>query len=311
MMPPSLSVSVVVSTYSKQRINESLRCVESLRRQKLTPKEIVLVVEPEDELGAFYRSIMKSDIAITASSGRGLSNARNTGIDKTSGEIVAFIDDDATAHEDWLWNFVQNYSDESVIGTGGLILADWDGGRPSWFPEELDWVVGCSYKGLPIEKALLRNPIGCSMSFRRSAFKRFGFFQTHVGRFGKLLLGSEEAEFSIRLLRQDPSLKIVYDPTAMVHHKVPSYRRSFRYLIKRAFFEGVSKRLLVEMRSGEGNVLFVENTYLKYLLFVAIPTRLRRIYRLKELLQTFTILISIFVVLVGYVLGSMMASEER
>jgi len=36
---------------------------------------------------------------------------------------------------------------------------------PIWFPEELDWIVGCSYEGLPKRRTYVRNPIGCNMSF--------------------------------------------------------------------------------------------------------------------------------------------------
>ena len=40
-------------------------------------------------------------------------------------------------------------------------------GRPRWFPPEFDWVVGCSYTGLPETVAPVRNLIGAAMSFRR------------------------------------------------------------------------------------------------------------------------------------------------
>ena len=63
-----------------------------------------------------------------------------------------------------------------VIGVGGHVTPNWRAPRPSWFPEEFLWVVGCSYAGLPETQAEVRNPIGANMAFRRSVFARSGGF---------------------------------------------------------------------------------------------------------------------------------------
>jgi len=154
---------------------------------------------------------------------------------------VAFIDDDAVADREWRGNLLKNYEVSEVVGVGGLIKPLWEGDRPGWFPEELDWVVGCSYKGLPNCKAFVRNPIGCNMSFRREVFEKVGYFRSDVGRFGKRLLSGEEPEFSMRIFRRFPEAKIVYDPSAVVYHKVSGNRLGLRYLFVRSFNEGVQK----------------------------------------------------------------------
>jgi len=123
----------------------------------------------------------------------------------------------------------------------------------------------------------VRNPIGRNMSFRRYVFEKVGYFKGHIGRFGKRLVGSEEAEFSARLLGRIPNTRIIYDPSAVVYHKVPKSRTSFRYLMKRSFCEGVSKRLMKRLNSNSTDVLSVEKQYLKYLFKVSITLRLRQI----------------------------------
>ena len=76
------------------------------------------------------------------------------------------------------------------MSVGGFIQPSWQGNevRPSWFPEELDWVIGCSYKGAPEVRSLVRNAIGCNMSFRKTVFEKVGGFNTNLGRFGDVLL---------------------------------------------------------------------------------------------------------------------------
>ncbi|MBS7635383.1 glycosyltransferase family 2 protein [Candidatus Bathyarchaeota archaeon] len=292
------SVSVIISTYTIERVSCVLDCINSLRKQTLPPKEIILVLDPDEKLVEFYKTCAPDDVKIIVSKGRGLSYARNAGVKRAEGEIVAFIDDDAVADERWLENLIKNYGDPHVIGVGGLIEPLWESSRPIWLPEELDWIIGCSYKGLPEYRAVIRNPIGCNMSFRREVFEKVGFFRSDVGRFGKRSLSGEEPDFSIRVLKNLPEAKILYDPSAIVYHKVIRSRLSLKYLFMRSLNEGVSKAM-ISNSAGSLAFLSTERNYLRYLFRVAIPSRLRHLYNLNSLLQ----LASLFLSLTGFSLG--------
>jgi glycosyltransferase involved in cell wall biosynthesis len=293
-----IKVSVIVSSYSAQRYEQVIECIGSLKKQTLLPYEIILVLDPDEELRDFYVSRIPSDIRVLVSDAKGLSNTRNSGIMAASGEYIAFIDDDAFADLHWLENLVRNYSSPAVLGVGGLIKPVWQNGRPIWFPEELDWVIGCSYRGLPLERSCVRNPIGCNMSFRKDAFEKAGYFRSDRGRVGTKLMGGEETEFSVRVLRAVPGSRIVYDPSALVYHRVTGKRASLRYLLNRLFHEGVSKELM--QRTEISNTLSIERQYLTYLVWTSIPSRLARPWKLKNTAQLFTLLLSILVVLGGY-----------
>lgn len=303
MVETLVSVSVVVSAYTTGRLNDVLDCISSLKRQTFPAAEIILVLDPREKLVDFYKPRVPSDVKIIMSDDVGLSHARNAGIKKARGEIVAFIDDDAIADEEWLENLVRNYEDPHVLGVGGFIKPVWERKRPRWFPEELYWILGCSYKGLPKKKAYVRNPIGCNMSFRKDAFEKVGYFSTGIGRLGKKLIANEETEFCIRVWKQVSNSKIVYDPSVVVYHTVHKGRTTVTYLLKRSFYEGFSKALISRSKSNPLKTLSTEDRYLKYLLKVVFPSRLRRIHKFKSICHLVVLFISVCSVLMGYSLG--------
>lgn len=304
-------VSVVVSTYSRERSKHLLDCIESVNKQSLKPHEVILVLDPNPNLVNFYKTKVPANTKIVLSQKSGLSNARNTGIDYGEGEIIAFIDDDAVADRKWLENLVKNYADPNVVGVGGLTKPLWANGNPSWFPEELNWVVGCSYKGHPEFKANVRNPIGCNMSFRKSVFEKVGCFRPDLGRFGKRLLASEEAELSMRIHEKIPNSKIIYEPSAVVHHKVTKKRASLTYVWKRSFYEGVSKALIANGKEDSLHALSTESKYLNYLFKVAIPSRIRNFYSLTSLRQLVMLLYSLSAVFLGFSSGKLRGNQSK
>jgi len=233
----------VISTYTEERFQDVRRCVESLKNQTRKPDEIVLVLDPINDLVSFYRTRMYNEVKIVESPGFGLSNARNKGISEAKGDVVAFIDD-AWADKRWLENLLRNFEDEKVWVAGGKIVPVFDKERPRWLAEELNWIVGCTYKGMPETKAVVRNPIGANMAFRREVFDVAGKFRSEVGRYSKKLLGSEETELCMRLKKIKPEVKVIYDPSAVVYHRVPESRAKLSYALRRAYYEGYSKAIL-------------------------------------------------------------------
>jgi hypothetical protein len=197
---------------------------------------------------------------------RGLSGARNSGIALAEGEIVAFMDEDACAEPNWLALLLAHYADPDVIGCGGAVVPLWEGGRPPWFPEEYDWVVGCTYRGAyqhqPQQGAVsVRNFIGCNMSFRRAAFAVAGGFTASLGRTATFLVSCEETEFCIRLSQRWPGGRLVYEPRARVLHHVPAQRTTWAYFRLRCYAEGLCKAQVTQF-VGANDGLSSERAYI-------------------------------------------------
>ena len=281
--PPSIRASVVVCVYTEKRLPQIRAALESIARQTVPPWQVVVVTDhnPElfDLLAAEYRDLE----VVSNKFERGLSGARNTGVEQAAGDVVVFLDDDARAQPQWLETLLASYEDESVIGVGGLVLADWSSvDRPAWMPEEFFWVIGCSYRGQPEVKAEVRNPIGANMSFRRSAFDRAGLFDFSVGRTSissrSRPSGCDETEFSIRLRRLLPGARIIYDPQAVVHHHIDQSRATWRYFFNRCRAEGGSKARVSRL-SGASAALSSERTYVTHTIVQAMRRELIEVFR--------------------------------
>ncbi len=239
--------------YSDDRWDDLCGAVESLKQQTLPPHEIIVVIDHNPLLLERVRSEIEGLVVTENWEARGLSGARNSGLRLAQGQIVAFIDEDARAAPDWLEHLNRAYEDPRVTGAGGCVVPHWQGAQPGWFPEEFNWVVGCSYRGLPEEAAPVRNPIGCNMSFRRQALGRRSPFRNGIGRVGTRPVGCEETELCIRVKQRRPESLFIYEPRARVYHSVPMVRARMRYFVSRCYSEGLSKATvsgLVGARDG-------------------------------------------------------------
>lgn len=239
------AISVIICAYTEDRWDDVLAAVASVRAQRLEPFEIIVVVDHNPYLYGRLKSALRDVVVVENRQARGLSGGKNTGVATARGDLVAFLDDDAVAERDWLSFLGASYAtDENVIGVGGLTRPLWETQRPAWFPEEFDWVVGCTFVGR--EPGRVRNLLGGNASFRREVFDIAGGFPSHIGRCAVMRrpLGCEETEFCIRLGRLCPGSVFVYDARAVIWHRVPAVRCRFSYFRSRCYAEGLSKALV-------------------------------------------------------------------
>lgn len=308
---------MVVCAYTERRWESLLRALDSLRSQRRLPDQCVVVIDHNEQLLRRARFSLPNDIEVVASEEpQGLSGARNTGVKAATGDVVAFLDDDAEADPGWLEALLGQYEHPWVVGAGGQALPVWPEKRPSWFPPEFDWVIGCSYVGLPETVAPVRNPIGAAMSFRRSVFAQIGLFDTGMGRVGVLQLGCEddETEFAIRVRRGIEGAELMHVPDAVVRHHVEPERVRIGYFVRRCFSEGISGASLAR-RAGTGPALSSERHYVLSTLPKGLLDGLRDSFRgdAGGFARAGMILAGLSVTIAGYLLGlgSYRASPDR
>lgn len=256
-MNVGLTVGVVICAYTEDRWDLLGRAVESALADPVAD-EVVLVIDHNSDL--FLRARDQwTDITIMENAHeRGLSGARNSGVEAGSADVVAFLDDDAFARPGWLSQLTAPFAAEDVGLSAGRVVPEWAQRRPAWFPPEFLWVVGSSYEGLPTDDADVRNPIGASMAVRRRVFEDVGLFYDGVGRVGTIPLGCEETELAIRASAH--GYRVRYAPSSIVEHHVTANRHTFAYFASRCRAEGTSKAIVSKI-AGTQESLSSERSY--------------------------------------------------
>jgi GT2 family glycosyltransferase len=269
ILAPSPAITVAICAYTLDRWELLQAAIDSVAGQLRPGDECLVVVDHNETLRQRLVQTVgdRPVVRVMASTGpRGLSGARNCAVAHSDRPLLAFLDDDAVAEPGWLERIRGALADTDVLVAGTAALPRWPAGsRPRWFPPEFDWVVGCSYTGMPAADRDVRNVIGAAMGFRREAFEIAGEFSTAVGRIGTMATGCEETELCIRLRRARPQARIRYLPTAAVLHTVSPDRLRLAYFVRRCLGEGRSKARVSRL-VGAGDGLSDERRYVRAVL---------------------------------------------
>ncbi|ELZ26384.1 glycosyltransferase AglG [Halogeometricum pallidum JCM 14848] len=269
-----MKISVVVCTYSMERYPSFSECVESVLAQTYDDLEIVLVVDGNEEVFSRVEADFGGldDVILHCNDeNRGISYSRTKGAKLASGDVVAMIDDDATAEPDWIEKIVATYeANPEAVAVGGNVIPDWVAEKPDFFPSEFYWLVGCDERGFGNHLDEVRNTYGSNISFDRDAFLEAGGYDENTGRKGDRHIQAHEAPVCVRIY-ENTGKRVIYNKRARVHHKLFEYRTDFRWLVFRSFWQGYSKRVmdLILPQASEG-----KNEYLKDLLTAYVPDRL-------------------------------------
>lgn len=265
-----LAVTVVICAYALERWPKTKSAIASVLAQQPSAAQVLVVIDHNPELAVLARNELSGVTVLDNAGARGLSGARNTGLEAATQPITAFLDDDAEARPGWLAWLVEPYGQADVVATGGGVQPRWATARPSWLPPEFDWVVGCSYVGLPEGVGAVRNPIGANMSFRTELALEAGGFNATIGRVAGRPRGCEETELAIRLTAAAQGT-VMYIPSASVDHHVGPERMRLSYFLRRCWHEGQSKAAVVRL-VGASSGLERERRQA----MVVIPAALRR-----------------------------------
>jgi glycosyltransferase involved in cell wall biosynthesis len=311
-MTGALSISVVVCTATQERLPLLQKCVDSLLAGGRCPDEILVVVDQNPLLAAELDGSLPARARLLRTERQGNSEARNVGIRAATSDVVAFVDDDAAVEPGWLTSLMEPFEQsDGVLGAGGPVVPAWGADR-GWLPDELLWVVGCTYRGHREDPGPIRNPIGCNMAFRRRELAEMGGFATEFGKRGNALVICDETEIGLRIERAYGPDRIRYVPAARVRHYVPAARLGWKVLVRRCLAEGLSKGRL--QRIYRGAAVRAERGYVRRLLIDAVPRLLASGVRRRDrraLQGAVAILASLCITGAAFVAGALRAGRGQ
>ena len=317
MNSQKLKASVIICAYTMERFDDVREAVGSVMAQTLKPHEVIVAIDHNQELLEKLEAELPQGVKAVLNEGaHGLSETRNVGIRVSSGEIIAFIDDDVVTQENWLEQMVGPFTDASTMAVGGDSVPIWPGGKkPLWFPDEFDFIIGCTghKKMVMNSNGEARNVTGSNMAFRAETFRRVGFWNTSLGAINGNSRGGEEADICMRIRESLPGSRIVFEPRAKVFHKISRRRATPGYNFDYCVREGLAKAKMAKTASSYTKTpLSTEGLFLRQILLRALPKRLKNIFRLSSLTQAVVIIINVSLVGTAYLLGRLVyGSKER
>ncbi len=218
-------VSVVICTHNGERTLS--QCLEQLRDLVYPDFEVIVVDDGSTDASA---DIARAhDALLVQTDHRGLSFARNAGVARSTGEIVAFLDDDAYPDPDWLHYLAAALRSNARSGVGG----------PNIPPDDDGLIADCvaAAPGGPIHVLTsdreAEHVPGCNMAFRKSALEGIGGFDE------RFRVAGDDVDICWRL--QESGRTLGFSAGAVVMHR----RRDsvWRYL-KQQYGYGKAEALL-------------------------------------------------------------------
>ena len=207
MKPPD--ISVVVCTYNRAALlREALRSLFAQKAQDLTFEIVVVDNNSSDDTPATVESL-KAESPISLRYFReprqGNAYARNTGVEKAESSIIAFLDDDCTADENWLATIKSAFDrDPELAFVGGRVLPVWQSDPPSWL-NTAHWApLALLDYGIEARKISGQKPLGlltANIAIRKAVFDELGGFLTSLQRVKGSIGSMEDHEFLQRICR--------------------------------------------------------------------------------------------------------------
>lgn len=259
-----IRLSLIIATYN--RAEQLMVTLDSVARQTLSADRWECIVvdnnskdDTRQRVEAFAAEHPQLNMVYHLERNQGLSHARNAGIAKAQGDIIAFVDDDERIVPEFVEAYVELFDSKAdAMSAGGKIVAEYPTGRPEWMSRYTEQPIanpmdfGSEVKLFPKR----RIPGGGNMAMRRSVFEEVGVFNTNLGRTGGRLIGGEESDLFERMAER--GMACYYVPRAVMYHIIPESKLQPDYFERLSYNTGISQRLRAEMRGRKVRLYVME-----------------------------------------------------
>ena len=312
------TISIVITSRENSSAKKLMLLLERLSELTYSQAEFIVVIEGSSVLFAMVQAKAKSSArskinCYLVPEGIGASASRNIGIRHSTGELIAFLDDDVVVPKSWANEVVQTFAlSDSIIGMVGPVLPSWWSVDMNWFPNELLWLVSCTgWLGYSRVVPIVGHTWTSNATFRREAFTDRTMFSEDLGPRGgtpgwRRRHVSEDVELSVRI-QHSSRRAVVFSPGCWVWKQIPPSALSWTHIQECAFGIGISRVSKRQLVSAEiGQVYQTEAKLLKGILLRLMPISVvdiltRRHHGWRKLSLSF---FALFFLAVGFLYGS-------
>jgi glucosyl-dolichyl phosphate glucuronosyltransferase len=230
-----ISLSVIICT--RNRAEDLANCLHELSIQSREFRDVEIIVvdngstDNTREVVERFRRNSLSPINYTVEAREGLCAARNRGRAAATGEILAYIDDDAVPHPGWIAAIREHFAQKLSDCIAGRVEVRTQGSLPEWFMPNLLHILGRTDYGE--NKRLLKFPecpTGCNFALRGDVFDKTVWFDE------RLTYYYDEVEFFARV--SATGLQTMYRSDVAIDHCISPARLSKSSLRKKARMMG-------------------------------------------------------------------------
>ena len=250
------SISVIICTYNRDKfIGEALNC---LAKQTLPTGNFEIIVvdnRSTDNTASIAKKFIADHPELQAryvmEPNKGLSFARNRGIQEARASIVTYIDDDAEVTPHFLESIVSFLqANSSVVGVGGKVIPKYsESGEPKWISKYLNGFVGrMDFGDRPKQfDSKMKYPTGCNMTYTKEILQKAGGFNN------ELTFRSDDKYIFHQVTKISDN--VYYVPEALLYHNIDNDRLSFPNFKKLFLKSGNEEKIRVRSEMGTAGIV--------------------------------------------------------
>ena len=272
-------IVVAFSTFRETYFGWVIELLEALEKQTIENFKAIVVVNGNMRYYKRLLNVVKYETkasyeiqVIFNPTDKGIAHSRNIALEHAKSPYIAYTDDDAFPHPHWLEELLYALELDGNIGAvTGPVLCRWQSDTKdyaSWFPKELYWIIGCTsmdVKGVTI----IRNGFTSNLAAKREILLKHGGFDEYLGYSLKTSITGEDTELGIKSARL--GYVTLWNPNAIVYHRIFRERLKMRNILKRSFVEGKTKAYLSGVYGS--NVIKPEANHMQSIVKRFIKTR--------------------------------------
>lgn len=241
-------ISVILCTYNRDKYIYNVLKSVAENDYPHDQYEIVLVNNnstdgTENECRRFQADYPDIRFRYFLETNQGLSYARNCGIRNAQGDLLVYVDDDATVNPEYLKTYSNFFTHHpEAVAAGGPILPVYETEEPEWMTHYTrQLITGKLFLGNN-QREFPRGafPGGGNSCYRKSVFDTVGLFNVELGRKGNSLIGAEEKDLFDKMTTH--GMHFYYLPNAILYHIIPLHKLTQDYFDRLTYSIGVSER---------------------------------------------------------------------